>query len=124
MKNNQNNINLIIFLAFALPIIILIFYHPKNSPVTWILLGFSLIAGIFYKILEMKDNKQAKIEWQNWNQKINNLLENWDIVDDGHLFEQFDRNEWERICNELERSPKDQRSLKKAILSVDPEFIN
>jgi len=59
---------------------------------------------------------------KDWKQRLSSLIDNPDIKDDGHLFEQFDQNEWARIFFELERLPKENRSLRKAVQIVDPEF--
>ena len=41
---------------------------------------------------------------------------------DGHLNERFDEHQWERIFGVLEGMPPGKRSLRQAIMQVDPSF--
>lgn len=112
---------LIIWAAF---LIIFMILGTKN-PWSWVCLIVSFIAGIWQMRLSNQKNKQAQASWSAWDKRLRSLVEasQIDELDDGHLFEWFDRQEWERIFSELERDQPGKRNFRKAIDSVDPTLL-
>ncbi len=70
------------------------------------------------------ENKISKADWSAWQKRLEMLTVIKDVNDDGHLYEWFDPPEWEQIFKALEQMPRDSRSLRAAIISVDPTFMD
>lgn len=117
------SLNLLLVAGWAVLLAVFLAIRPSlHSPLAWLLLIPSCALGGAYMIRTAHEGRKARQDWRKWRQRLSTLVDKPDIEDDGHLFEQFARDEWERILAELERAPKGSRSLRKAIQVVDPEF--
>jgi hypothetical protein len=120
----RERINLALLGIWSLLLILLLVLHPKtNTALFWLLMIPTFIAGSAYMILDRRDNKAAQDEYKNWAVQIRTLVDENDVKDDGHLFEQFDADEWKNIFAALGRMPQGSKSLRKAITEIDPDFF-
>lgn len=72
-----------------------------------------------------KESKNSNQNYRIWKNRLDQLISgDFDVKDDGHLYEWFDKKEWEKIFGELEKMPNGARSLKRAILSIDPDYTD
>jgi hypothetical protein len=120
---DKRQMNIIFLTGWAILLIaLLVIRPPLRSPLAWCLSVPAFVLGAAYMISAKFEAKREQQKWQNWSQRLGGLTAHPDVKDDGHLYELFDQDEWSRIFAELERQPEKTRSLRKAILKVDPKF--
>ena len=69
------------------------------------------------------ESVSSKRAFAAWRARIQALAPGMDVDDDGHLYEWLDPPQWEAVFSELERVPRDSRSLRQAIGVVAPEVL-
>ena len=117
------SIPLVSILVWAACLVALIVMRPRvGSAGFWVLIVAAFVAGGAYMIDAYVQARRRKREAAEWLQRYRALVDVADAEDDGHLSEWFDAEEWQRIFQALERMPKGERSLRRAIATVDPDF--
>ena len=119
----RGHIQIVMIAIWALLLIAAMVIRPDpHSSTFWILMGIALTTGSIYMFLQHQENRQEEQRGNDWKKKLTQLLDQCDVQDDGHLFEQYDSDEWCVIFELLENTPKESRSLLSAIRHVDPDF--
>jgi hypothetical protein len=114
---------LVSILVWAACLVALIVMRPAvGSAGFWGLIVIAVVAGAAYMIDAHVQAQRRRHEVAEWLERLRSLVDFADVEDDGHLNEWFDADEWQRIFRELERMPKGERSLRRAIETVDPDF--
>ncbi|OGW54798.1 MAG: hypothetical protein A2Z46_02705 [Nitrospirae bacterium RBG_19FT_COMBO_55_12] len=108
----------------ALLVAFFVLRPSARSLLFWVLIIPAFVSGVWYLWYSHLQSRSTQRDFSAWQERLDALVDIKDIEDDGHLFEWFDRFEWERIFSEIERMPKGLRSLRKAISAVDPEFVD
>jgi hypothetical protein len=83
----------------------------------------TLLSGGGAMRIQYLDAEADKKEFQRWQSRLQTLDPFMDVDDDGHLNEWLDPKEWDSVFAELERMPKESRSLRTAISLVDPQAL-
>lgn len=112
------------YLIWALSLLVLVVVRPQPwSP---------LFVGIFAVIMALslslmwrshKETSEEKRRHSLWETRINVLAPIIDVDDDGHLYEWLDPPQWEEVFSMLEQTPKESRSLRKAMQAIAPELV-
>ena len=89
------------------------------------LLAIVLVVGWgVHRLISYRAEKRATSELVDWQRRLDAIVDVRDFADDGHLSEWFDKDERERLIQELERMPRGSRSLRQAIKAVNPEMVD
>lgn len=94
-----------------------------HSTVTKIIFVVGMVGGGLYMLFSRKEKKVAMNKHAQWTKRLHQLVDHFDVDDDGHLIEWLNPETWEKVFADLEKTPKGSRSLKKAMSSVAPEVF-
>ena len=115
--------SLALLAAWAVCLVAYVIVRPALwSPAFWLIAAPGLAAGLAYMAVSYQEGRRMRRSAEAWLRRLESSVDTLDVEDDGHLHEWFDARQWERIFQELERMPKGQRSLRRAIATVDPSF--
>jgi hypothetical protein len=124
MRDDAHTMRLALYGIFAIACLFAMFM-PRGWPAairyaTW---SIGALAGATYMWLSHRETRREVVAAQAWQRRYDDLADHHDVPDDGHLYECFDSAQWGRVFEELEGMPPGQRSLRKAIMAVDPSFL-
>jgi hypothetical protein len=125
MKKPLHWLPIALLALWAIPLLSLMALHvSSNGLLYWFVFGSAMLAGVGFMFWWGIDSYKESSRFRAWEQKLKALVESLDVPDDGHLFEAFDSAEWSKVLAELEQMPPGARSLRAAILKVDPKFFD
>ncbi len=105
-------------------IIVAMFMSRPWTGLAWSICGVGFAAGAWYMWLEHLEDRREREAAREWLERFESLVDIRDVTDDGHLYEHFDREEWQHIFAALEAMRPGERSLRRAILQVDPSYLD
>jgi len=90
-------------------------------PESFSVLGLAVVAIGWLRL--RAQSKTPVPEFEIWQGRLKTLDPVIDVEDDGHLREWLDPPQWEAVFSELERTPKESRSLRNAIEKIAPGTV-
>jgi len=90
-------------------------------PESFSVLGLAVVAIGWLRL--RAQSKTPVPEFEIWQGRLKTLDPVIDVEDDGHLQEWLDPPQWEAVFSELERTPKESRSLRNAIEKIAPGTV-
>src|SRR5438876_236422 len=125
MKGSSSKLQLILIGVWAVLLGVFMVFRPgPRSFLFWALAIPALLSGGSYMFLSHFENRRTMHEVRDWDRRLRAAVDVWDFEDDGHLHEDFEPDERERLIRELELMPIGSRSLRHAIEVVKPELTH
>jgi hypothetical protein len=124
VKNRSSPLPVVLVVVWALLLIAFMALRPRpREPLFWVLLVPAFITGGGYMIVSYVASRRTMAEVADWYKRLSEVVDVQDFEDDGHLHEQFDPDERERLIAELKRMPPGTRNLRKALATFAPELL-
>lgn len=89
----------------------------------WPLWVLTFAVGALLMRLSSREGRQGREEWVWWDRELTARGAVRD-VDDPHVHEWLDREEWNEVFRALEQMPPGERSLRKAIADIEPGILS
>ena len=106
----------------AVVVIALVARPAPGSPSFVVLVGAVLVLGGWLTLRTHRENRAATGAFEVWQGRLTTLVPVIDVDDDGHLYEWLDPLQWEAVFSFLEQVPRESRSLREAMETVEPEI--
>jgi hypothetical protein len=111
------------YLSWVAVVVALLVARPtRGSPLFVLLIGAALVLGASMTLRTHLENRREKRAFERWQARLRTVAPVMDVDDDGHLHEWLDPPQWEAVFAMLEQTPRESRSLRKAMEAVEPEM--
>lgn len=112
------------YLVWATGLVVLLVIRPRPRSLLFVSIVTVVMAlGVSLMWRSHMDTVKAKRVFSLWETRIRTLSPTIDVEDDGHLYEWLDPQQWDAVFSELEKTPKESRSLRRAMQVVAPEAV-
>lgn len=115
---------LVLFALWALALIACLVVRPRPwTPSFYALLAAVVVFGVLFRWRVHVGRKASKRVLSEWEARFKSVAPIVDVDDDGHLYEWLEPAEWEKVFVELEKIPKESRSLRQAMERIAPDAL-